>query len=384
MSHVDHVTTAEPVDLDAELERPSRRRSRLLWLTLGLVAAAGAGGAVWYLTQEDGDDTTDGTAAPAATAQVTRGTIAATETWAGTLGHGDAHTVSSGAGTLTRVAAQDMEVTRGTELYRLDERPVTALLGAIPMYRDLAAGDTGIDVQQLEANLTALGYDGFTADDEYTWYTAEAVREWQEDIGAEETGSVGVADVVFLPEGGRVGTVHAEAGATQAPGAPVLDVTGTDQVATLEVDVADRDLLAAGTAVTVVLPGGGEVAGTVTASSVVQATAAAGSGGGASEDETGADAAVAEVEVTLAEPAEASLIGSPVDVVRPVDERADVLVVPVNALLAVAGGGYGLEVVGDGGSTEIVPVETGLFADGQVEVTGDGIGEGTVVGVAGR
>jgi hypothetical protein len=58
--------------------------------------------------------------------------------------------------------------------------------------------------------------------------------------------------------------------------------------------------------------------------------------------------------------------------------------VPVSALLALAEGGYGLEVVRDDGTTKIVRVDTGLFADGKVEVRGAGIGEGTVVGVAGR
>ncbi|WP_116952603.1 efflux RND transporter periplasmic adaptor subunit [Jiangella endophytica] len=369
-------------DLDADLDRPRRGRARLLWLTLGVIGVAGAGGASWYLTQDDGGEPADAATGPAATAEVVRDTIAATETWSGTLGHGDALGIPAAQGTLTRVAAPDTEVTRGTELFRLDERPVTALLGVIPMYRDLGPGDEGVDVEQLEANLAALGYTGFTADDEYTENTAEAVEEWQEDIGAAETGTVAGSDVVFLPDGARVGTVHADLGAQVTPGSPVLDVTGTDQVATLEVDVADRDLLAVGTAVTVVLPGGAETTGTVTAATVVESPPTGGAPG--EEDAPSAEDAVVEVEVALAEPVDAALVGSPVDVVRPVDERAGVLVVPVTALLATAGGEYGLELVADDGTTSVVPVELGLFADGRVEVTGDGLAEGDVVGVAGR
>ena len=58
------------------------------------------------------------------------------------------------------------------------------------------------------------------------------------------------------------------------------------------------------------------------------------------------------------------------------ESRRHVLAVPVNALVARRGGGYGVELAG---SHRIVPVEAGLFADGYVEVSGGGIREGTRV-----
>ena len=58
------------------------------------------------------------------------------------------------------------------------------------------------------------------------------------------------------------------------------------------------------------------------------------------------------------------------------ETRRDVLAVPVNALVARRGGGYGVELAG---SRRIVPVEAGMFADGYVEVSGGGIREGTRV-----
>jgi multidrug efflux system membrane fusion protein len=57
-----------------------------------------------------------------------------------------------------------------------------------------------------------------------------------------------------------------------------------------------------------------------------------------------------------------------------------VLTVPVAALLALSEGGYGVQVV-EGTGTRIVAVETGLFADGRVEISGSGIAAGTNVGV---
>lgn len=372
---------------DAEVEAPGRgRRSRLLWLALGAVVLAGAGSGYWFLSRDVGGEVKGESAGPVATAEVSRETISATESWGGTLGHGSPFTVTaSGAGTVTRIADQESKVKRGSELYRLNEQPVIALYGAIPMYRDLASGDSGVDVEQLEANLAKLGYDGFDVDDDYTWYTALAVREWQDDIGAEQTGVVRPSDMVFMPAGGRVDTLHVGVGGTVAPGTAVLDVTGAEQVVSLEVDVVDRDMVKVGTDVTVGLPGGEEIAGTVTAAAVVEDDSSEGGGGDpGGEEDPGSDDTVTEVEVTLDGEVDESLLGSPVDVVVDVDQRENVLVVPVIALLALAEGGYGLEVVAADGSTSIVPVKTGLFADGKVEVEGAGIGEGTVVGVAGR
>ena len=55
---------------------------------------------------------------------------------------------------------------------------------------------------------------------------------------------------------------------------------------------------------------------------------------------------------------------------------------PVAALLALAEGGYGVQVV-DGRHDPLRGGETGLFADGRVEITGDGLAEGTDRGDAG-
>ena len=65
-----------------------------------------------------------------------------------------------------------------------------------------------------------------------------------------------------------------------------------------------------------------------------------------------------------------------------VQSARDVLAVPVSALLALAGGGYGLEVVGPSGAHRLVGVTAGLFASGQVQVSGPGITAGTRVVVA--
>jgi hypothetical protein len=69
-----------------------------------------------------------------------------------------------------------------------------------------------------------------------------------------------------------------------------------------------------------------------------------------------------------------------VDVTFTAAERKDVLTVPVAALLALHEGGFGVEVV-DAATSRYVPVRTGLFSSGWVEISGDAITAGTTVGV---
>ena len=71
-----------------------------------------------------------------------------------------------------------------------------------------------------------------------------------------------------------------------------------------------------------------------------------------------------------------------VQVALAVQSARNVLAVPVSALLALSGGGYGLEVVEPSGVHQLVGVTAGLFASGQVQVSGAGVAAGTRVVVA--
>jgi peptidoglycan hydrolase-like protein with peptidoglycan-binding domain len=357
-----------------------RWRRRLRWPAIGaVVIAVGTSGWLWAGNTSTGAAPT--AAGPVATATVERATMVATRSWDGRLDYGAPFRVTSPiAGTITRLAEQGAQIKRGEELFRIDERPVILLYGDVPMYRNLGPDAAGADVRQLEANLAKLGYGGFTVDRRYTGTTAEAVRSWQADVGAEPTGVVSRGEVVFVPEPGMVDSLRATVGQVVGPGTGVVDITGSDLLVSLEVPADDRDLLEVDTEVSVVLPEGGEVAGTVSAATTASA---AGSGVDAAGN-NGELESVVQLEVTVAERVPEELAGEPVDVVVATDERTDVLRVPVNALLALAEGGYGLEVVATDGSTSIVPVDTGLFADGMVEINSAEVTEGMVIGVAGR
>ncbi len=62
-----------------------------------------------------------------------------------------------------------------------------------------------------------------------------------------------------------------------------------------------------------------------------------------------------------------SLTSAPVKVVVTTSTAEAVLAVPIAALLALSEGGYAVERV-EGDSSKLVGVETGVFADGLVEV----------------
>ncbi|PMR59543.1 peptidoglycan-binding protein [Verrucosispora sp. ts21] len=332
----------------------------------GVAASAGVGGGA-------GGDVAEADTAPAASATVTRQTLADAETVDGELGYGPNRTAASRlAGTITALPDTSATVRRGKALYAVDGDPVTLLYGKVPAYRTLQPGVEGPDVEQLERNLKALGYTGFTVDDEYTWATADAVRAWQDDLGVPETGRVELGRVAYADGPVRVEGHEVEIGAAVQPGQSVLTYTGTDRLVTAELDVDDQRLAKRGEPVEVTLPDGRQVAGKIsTVRTVVKSGAA---------NDTNTETKI-EVVVTVADQkALADFDRASAEVTFTVSERPDVLTVPVAALLALAEGGYGLEIL-DGGSSRIVAVTTGLFARGRVEVSGDGLTEGMTVGM---
>jgi peptidoglycan hydrolase-like protein with peptidoglycan-binding domain len=344
---------------------------------VALVAVAAAGVAAAGFGGDRADGTEEPSGGPAATTQVTRQTLVQATTVEGELSYGDPVPLESHAqGTVTLLPAVGATVGRGKVLFRADERPVVLLLGALPVYRPLAAGVEGADVTQFERNLRELGYTGFTVDDEFTSATADAVKRWQEDLGVTETGTVDSSLVVVAPGAVRVAELTARVGSPA--GGEVYKFTGTTRTVAVPVDAGEAEWAVKGAAVTVTLPGGKEVAGKI-ASVGTEAT-------DDSEDDqppgsTGTDDAQIEVTVSIADQrALGALERSPVDVAYVAQERADVLTVPVAALVALAEGGYGLEVV-EGGTSRYIAVDTGLFADGRVEVSGGGVAEGTTVGL---
>ncbi|HYN97780.1 MAG TPA: peptidoglycan-binding domain-containing protein [Pilimelia sp.] len=360
--------------MSGETPRPNRRRRTGTVVAAAaavVLAGAAAAAAVGYGGGVEG--TADAAVLPPATEKVTRQTLIDAQAESGELGYGEPTTVSGKlTGTITALAATGATVNRGGTLYRVDNERVVLLYGSLPAYRTLSPGVEGADVKQFEREIAALGYDGFTADDEYTAATADAVREWQEDLGLPETGRVEQGRVVYAPSQVRIDAHSAAVGDAAQPGKGVLTYTRTARVVTVSLGVDDQRLARKGAGVQVTTPTGARVPGRITATETVVESA---------QDPDAEPETKIEVTVSVTDPkALAGFDAASVDVDFTASQRPNVLTVPVAALLALAEGGYGVEIV-EGAGSRVVAVETGLFASGRVEVSGEGIAEGVTVGM---
>jgi peptidoglycan hydrolase-like protein with peptidoglycan-binding domain len=353
-----------------------RRRRRML---AGVLAVAVLGATGWWAAGHPGLDTSTPPAAPAAptaTATVQRQDLSGQTKVSGTLGYaGTASVQSPLSGRVTWLPKVGAVIGRGGTLLAVDNRPVQLFYGAKPAWRDLAVGvDDGPDVNQLERNLVALGYDpdhDISIDNHYTWATAAAVRRWQKARGLDQTGTFTTTmPAVFLPWAVRVNTLSASVGGSAAPGGPVYTVTSDRHQVTVDLDVSQQGYVHAGDRVQVVLPNGRRIKGRISEVGRVAQTQ------GEGQDQT----TTIPVTVTLDNPrAGGRLDQAPVEVYVTTQTKRGVLAVPVGALLALKEGGYAVETVDTAGQHHLVAVRLGVFSNGMVEVSGTGLRAGTKV-----
>ena len=314
-----------------------------------------------------------GQAAPAApappslgTATVVRTNLVSTALTGGTLGYAPTRpVVNQATGIYTWLPRPGARVRAGGVLYRVDDTPVTLMAGAVPAWRPFGIGmSDGPDVRQLQAGLIASHFaDGLftTPTGYYDLATADAVERWQAARGLTVTGAIPLGQVVFLPTAILVGGMNVAAGEAASPGQRPYQVTTRQRTVTVPLNPT-LPPAAVGESVSIVLPTQATVPGTITAISPVSSTSGQLTVTPSGATGTGVNV---QVQVSLA-----------------VQSAPGVLAVPVSALLALAGGGYGLEVVTPSGAHRLVGVAAGLFASGQVQVSGPGITAGTRVVVA--
>jgi peptidoglycan hydrolase-like protein with peptidoglycan-binding domain len=321
------------------------------------VAVRGGAGAAPVSPASAGDPARLGTAT------VVRTNLVTTALTGGTLGYAAAQpVVNLASGIYTWLPRPGTAISPGSVLYRVDDTPVTLMAGTTPAWRPFALGMTeGPDVRQLQAYLIAGHFAGglLTAPTGvYDLATADAVERWQAARGLTVTGWIPLGQVVFLPTAILIGGLSVAAGEAAAGGQRPYQVTTGQRTVTVPVN-PNLPPVSVGEAVSVILPSQASVPGKITAVGPSQLTVTP-----FRQAATGRQVNV-QVQVALA-----------------VQSARDVLAVPVSALLALAGGGYGLEVVAPSGARHLVGVTAGLFASGQVQVSGPDVTAGTKVVVA--
>ncbi len=313
-----------------------------------------------------------GQAAPAApapprlaTAAVVRTNLVTTALTGGTLGYAAARpVVNMAAGIYTWLPHPGATIKTGSVLYRVDNNPVTLMAGATPAWRPFGIGMTdGPDVRQLQSSLIAghFAVGLLTAPTgHYDLLTADAVERWQTAGGMTATGLIPLGQVVFLPTAVLAGAMNVAVGQAASGGQQPYQVTTGERTVTVPLSPA-LPPAAVGEIVSIILPSQASTPGKITA----------------------VGATPGQLTVTPEQPrATGTGVNVQVQVALAVQSARDVLAVPVSALLALAGGGYGLEVVTPSGARHLVAVTAGIFAAGRVQVSGAGITAGTRVVVA--
>jgi hypothetical protein len=437
--------------------RPDKPRPRALTAAVVVLVLALVLGVAGFLITSNGEE-------PAArvkplsveTTTVTRTDLATTLNLDGKLGYGSEKAIKVGSGgQVTWLPRSGSTITRGEQLFRVDDQPIPLLYGNTPLFRRLdRRGLVGRDVTVVADNLKALGYsigaqpvvgskitqpgagtpkpndapgagrgdraagqsgtgkEGASTDDAaaaggktaagkaaagkageadgadavagtlirpgtsvevrpgdavLTRALIAAIKRWQEDLGATPTGILDSGAAVVQPGRIRVGSVTGQLG--DPADSALISATRMAKVVTVDVQTNELESIRASKRVTVTLPSGKTAKGEV--GRISRVVAAPEGGGGGPDDQPRST-----VTITLDKP---SLIkdldSAPVQVEFVAEARKNVLSVPVGALLALSEGGYGLQLK-DG---NLLPVSTGLFAKGLVEISGAGITEGMAV-----
>ena len=267
---------------------------------------------------------------------------------------------------------------QGSVLLEVAGQPYFVLQGQVPAYRDLAPGETGEDVAQLQQDLLSLGYG--TGSDTLGSYgpgTAAAVSAYYEAHGYTapvvtlgtkkhrvQLAFVPLGDFSFVPSlpatvikvGATVGKAPASGALTLALGTPKL--TG-------QLSPSTAGLVRPGMRVTITASGGGPVRhGEVAWVSHSTASNASISGG-----------LYVKMGINLNRPLPMSLVGQDVSLaIGAAHSQGPVLAVPEAAVFAAADGQTYVSKV-SGGHTVRVPVRVGMTGSGLLQVTPDQPGE---------
>jgi peptidoglycan hydrolase-like protein with peptidoglycan-binding domain len=276
------------------------------------------------------------------------------------------------SGVVTAIGTEGTVVKQGQVLYYVNNTPVVLMYGAIPAWRSLSNGVSGPDVRQFEENLIALGDRSLIADGNFTIDDANSVRRWQQSLGLPRTGIVELGRVAVLPGPVRIDSHAIAVGSTISVGTQPIAITSENRVVLAQIDVVVSRQLHVGQAVELTFSDGK----TGTGSIAKIATPAADRQTAGSSPNSAATSTTIVIAGNLPPFNDASVtVGIALQTVR------GVLAVPITALVALAEGGYGVEILDSADRRRLVAAQTGLFDEmaNLVEISGPDLAEGVRV-----
>ena len=365
-----------------------RRRRKTPWVIAAVVVLVAAGVAVVIADPFSSKGTTRpgvvDNSDPTSLATVARRDLNSQTQLAATLGYAGSYTVvnqaagtpasssaaspsssgaSSGSGssaTFTSLPAVGQLISQGQVLYEVNGAPVVLLYGSTPAYRALSECMTGTDVTELNADLVALGYatsgELSPTSDYFSYETAYALEKFQAALGVTQTGTLALGQAVFLPtaSAGHHGHGHPRRpGSVRRHRADRLLVRSPGHIA---LDASQQSEVKVGDKVAIILPNNQTTPGVVASVGTVATTASPSSS--LVRRSSGQRRLVGPTITVLVTPTDPAATGSwdeaPVNVTITTASVSNALVVPVNALVALSGGGYSVEVVGANGVHHLV------------------------------
>ncbi|WP_157963978.1 peptidoglycan-binding domain-containing protein [Actinocorallia populi] len=290
-------------------------------------------------------------------------------------------------------------------------RPVIALRGSVPAYRDLKNGYKGADVEQLQQGLREAGYSVADSTGVYGASTQAAVKQLfidkdfepaleaadalespngphttgtRKPIGPRKVVVLRSSEVVFVPEfPARVLEVKATLG-SEVKGTLLRLATG-ELVVTGSLQPSDRRLVKAGSQAKIASPASGTPIKASVRSigpySVPEPTSPEGS-----EEQTEPQQEPGHpITVRSLKPLSTRLTGQEVQVsIDGTPTDGPVLVVPASAIYAAADGSTQVIKMAPDGRQTRVTVTTGATGTGYVEISGTGLAEGDQVVVGAK
>ncbi|HEY4332390.1 MAG TPA: peptidoglycan-binding domain-containing protein [Ilumatobacteraceae bacterium] len=299
-----------------------------------------------------------------------------------------ASTVGTGTGgILTSIAPPGTPVKTGTVLFWESLVPVVAIEGdpavTPALGRDLSVGVTdGADVKLFEGMLKAGGFDPTNAmvvDDHFDAATEAATVAWWKSVGLTHDPTkpvvVQAGSYIVVPSGLFTGKPLVSEG-VQLPNDEVVDtLTSAARQVTTTAPVGDATFKV-GAKIDVEFPDGTIQTGTVVTV------------GNVATNTSNTPGSTPSVPITIQVDNIPASVDNFVEIpvtLQAVDQSVPgAFVIPVSALVALAEGGYAVEVV-DGKSadgtavTHLIGVTPGVFSDGFLAVTGKGLADGLTI-----